>query len=779
MGQEQITQLLQQGIAAAKNNRSDIARGLFQRVVEMDPRNEIAWAWLASVARDDRERLSFLKRLWEINPQNAYAIKGLRALGIEPGGRTQETPRRTTQEIAAQPVPLLDEAKYARTQQAADEFLYRYPQKPPDRLGVQWEHRTRNRYGEQGAKRLRQITILGAVATVVLLVAGIIFGLSRVKLGENEQAALATRRPSITPTATLTPTPGGPTPTPFPAELAFAPTRIPEGWTAGSAYGVASPTPLYPRAHTNVERIIQQALEYYAIGDYDKAAEILRQEHERSNPHCYPSLVYYEALSEAHRGKLRDAQNILEWAQGYQPARGYNSCQGSPLLLAGLAEVAYLRDPQSDDALAYSEQALQADPRLTAAALTKGRVLLARGALTEAAQTVNRALQDHPQDTNLLLLAAEIELANGQPAAALDDIGRALYVDPDLLPALRLQAQTYLALAEQAPSGSERQLQAYGLAVRSAQTLLFYYAGDPFGYLYLGQARMGEGNDTLAETALTRILAAEEDLPENAAQVVDEAYRLRGELRYRQGRFAEAFADLQNYANRAETPNAEALETLIACALRSGDLSTARLWVEVLAEREPENAAYQLQRVWVQVELCTLHPEALTCDYAAALETLSDDFLADLEDDTLRAQALSYRAQARYHETLRRQAALSDQQRQAELQAALGDIEAALRVRETALDEYTHGLILETLEKPQPAYEAYLWVDIWRENYPYPFADEDFQTRFEAVAAVAHAHEGETPQGATPPPNAASPTPQPTVTPTATPTNVPLSDYIP
>ena len=487
--------------------------------------------------------------------------------------------------------------------------------------------------------------------------------------------------------------------------------------------------------------------------------------------------MYYEALSEAHAGKLRDAQDVLTWAQGYQPERGYNSCQGSPLLSAGLAEVAYLRDPQSDDALAYSEQALQADPRLVAAALTKGRALLARGALTDAAQTVSRALQEHPQDTNLLLLAAEIELANGQPAAALDYIGRALYLDPDLLPALRLQAQAYLALAQQAEDGSERQLQAYGLAVRSAQTLLFYYEGDPSGYLYLAQARMGEGNDALAETALTRILAAEDTLPEDAAPVVDEAYRLRGMLRYAQGRFEQALADLQAYANRAETPDADALEALVMCALHSGDFSTARLWIEVLAGREPQNPTYTLWRARVQVELCTLHPDALTCDYADALDALSDSFVAALTDDAQRAQTFSLRAQARYRETMRREAALDETQRQADLQTALADVNAALSVREAALDHYTRGLILEALEETAPAYEAYLWIDVWRTTYPYPFADEDFETRFAAVAAVAHTHEGTAQPESTRTPAAQSPTPSTTATPTVTPTMPP--DYIP
>ena len=63
MGQESLNQLLHQGIAAARGGQRDTARSILQNVVRMDPRNEIGWMWLSSVASDDSERLFCLKKL--------------------------------------------------------------------------------------------------------------------------------------------------------------------------------------------------------------------------------------------------------------------------------------------------------------------------------------------------------------------------------------------------------------------------------------------------------------------------------------------------------------------------------------------------------------------------------------------------------------------------------------------------------------------------------------------------------------------------------------------
>ena len=59
MAQEHARQLLQQGIAAARDNQSEAARELLQRAIQLDPENETAWLWLSSVARDNKNGGSF------------------------------------------------------------------------------------------------------------------------------------------------------------------------------------------------------------------------------------------------------------------------------------------------------------------------------------------------------------------------------------------------------------------------------------------------------------------------------------------------------------------------------------------------------------------------------------------------------------------------------------------------------------------------------------------------------------------------------------------------
>ena len=82
MANDQAKQLLQQGIALARAGQPAQARPLFQEAIKRDPRNEAAWLWLSSVAKDDQERTFCLKQLLAINPNNENALKGLKQLGI-------------------------------------------------------------------------------------------------------------------------------------------------------------------------------------------------------------------------------------------------------------------------------------------------------------------------------------------------------------------------------------------------------------------------------------------------------------------------------------------------------------------------------------------------------------------------------------------------------------------------------------------------------------------------------------------------------------------------
>jgi tetratricopeptide (TPR) repeat protein len=782
MGQEQVKQLLQQGIAAARAGRPDIARQTLQQAVRLDPQNETAWLWLSSVAGDDHERLFCLKQLLTINPQNEFALKGLRALGVEPV--------QAIQQAATASVPILDDARYARISQAADDFLRRYSSEPPDQLNIQWVHKPKHRYGETGVARLRRVMFAAAALVVVIVVGSLVLLISQLNIlggTGTEVGAVFTRIPSVTPTLTLTPTPGGSTPTPFPATMSVPATRVPTGLRQGSAYGLASPTAIYPRVDTDVARAVEEAASYYSIGNYTEAIKILQAERENTKA-CYPSVVYYEALSQASLGQYRDASTLLDWARNYDAPRGYRSCQGEALILAGMAQVSYMLDSQSEDALTLSEQALEADPELVQASLIKAQAELARGQTAAARTTVAQALLKSPDDVNLMVLAAQIEMADHQPGAALDYIGKALYVEPALQPALYLQTQIYLLLAQQSQPGSEQQVEYYGLAVVSAQTLLLYYSGDPAGYLYLAKARIGEGNNEMAETALDRVVAVADTLPDSAGPVVQETFRVRGNLYYSQGRLEEAKADLEQFIARAgsNTSDVSVVATLVDIAFQTGDYLDAQTWLSQLVDLN-DDPSYQLLRAKLLVEICTFYTQ-ISCDYRGMQNLLSDQWIATLPDEAERADAYSYRAQAQYREVLRQGRALSPEERQLDLQLALNDVTQALTVRETAVDHYYRGLILEELGDLVRALDEYQWVTYWSAVYTYPFKDANFDKRMASVAdkvqemieaAAASPTPTRTPTSQAAQRRTATPTPTRTPTktttprPTATPTTVP------
>ena len=57
----------------AQNGQHTEARRLLEQIVEADPRQEMAWMWLASVATSRADRVTFLERALALNPANATA----------------------------------------------------------------------------------------------------------------------------------------------------------------------------------------------------------------------------------------------------------------------------------------------------------------------------------------------------------------------------------------------------------------------------------------------------------------------------------------------------------------------------------------------------------------------------------------------------------------------------------------------------------------------------------------------------------------------------------
>ncbi len=83
-----VAELLQCGIAAAKDGRAQEALQALLRVTELDGRNEQAWLWLSGLVDSPDERRACLENVLAINPNNAHAQAGLRWLN----GRSSSPP---------------------------------------------------------------------------------------------------------------------------------------------------------------------------------------------------------------------------------------------------------------------------------------------------------------------------------------------------------------------------------------------------------------------------------------------------------------------------------------------------------------------------------------------------------------------------------------------------------------------------------------------------------------------------------------------------------------
>lgn len=91
MSEEQnVQQLLRQGIEAAREGNKAEARKLFEQVVELDDKSEKGWFWLASVVDTDEEKKVCLGNVLFINPGNERAQKAMDQLQTKDKKRSQD-----------------------------------------------------------------------------------------------------------------------------------------------------------------------------------------------------------------------------------------------------------------------------------------------------------------------------------------------------------------------------------------------------------------------------------------------------------------------------------------------------------------------------------------------------------------------------------------------------------------------------------------------------------------------------------------------------------------
>ena len=74
---QNLEQILQMGITAAKEGNAQGARIYFERVINQSPSDGRVWLWMASIATDEIERRRCLETVLKLDPNNEMARRYL------------------------------------------------------------------------------------------------------------------------------------------------------------------------------------------------------------------------------------------------------------------------------------------------------------------------------------------------------------------------------------------------------------------------------------------------------------------------------------------------------------------------------------------------------------------------------------------------------------------------------------------------------------------------------------------------------------------------------
>ena len=123
-----LSDLLRHAVELARAGKKEAACDVFLRVVEIDPRNELAWMWLAGLAESLEDQIVACENVLTINPANRDAQAFLAELeqrkSTETGGGNVEK-RPSPKKLRASKDPF-EEAKYLEQDGKLNEALMIY-----------------------------------------------------------------------------------------------------------------------------------------------------------------------------------------------------------------------------------------------------------------------------------------------------------------------------------------------------------------------------------------------------------------------------------------------------------------------------------------------------------------------------------------------------------------------------------------------------------------------------------------------------------------------------
>lgn len=744
MASEQAKELRKQGIAAAKAGQKEQARKLLQQALRLEPNNEAAWLWVASVAKDERERLFCLHKLLEINPTNEMGLQALGSLGISreqlaarlavvPATKgTQETPvvQHTSGARPPEPqtpppaapqapgVPIMDTRRLSEISGELDAIIRDYLQPTENYAGVRWVKKSKGRAGESDSTVLSLYLAGGAVVALLLLigvVALVVWNTPSLRGIVFAPTWTITPTP-LPPTLTPTPTPGvTPTPSPTP-ELTLTPSpTVPPSLPDAARFPPQS-TAIYPKPS---DRGLQDAIGLLDAGNLEIALPTLEFEVTQAAQRFDAQPYYYAGLALADSGQLDAAKNLLTAAENRLLESDNPTDRG--LINAALAYVDLKLAEQASTGSNLSQigalltnvtdrstAAITADPKLELPYLLLAKRFAMEQDYDRAIAALDNGLSvpELAANTRMLLQKGDIYFQQGEYERAAYQAFLVLYVDPPNEKAHLLQI--YTAMAQNKP----------GLAVLQTQAYLFYYPGSAAGYKLLGDARVAEGNTDLALEAYSQALAGGDDVPTLLA---------RSALYTQRKFFEQAYTDLTHALTLSDDPAIRALRMHAAYASGSG--ATALSDAEALAGTSvvPDS---ELSLLRAQVLIDNAAPftavpgqleSATQNDLEQALELLTN--AANALPENQHGVVDDYRARALY--------ALGK-----DYPAALNAVNSALQNAETGGRRYLRGLIYAAQDKPELAAREFDWVVSLGSLYSYPFLAEARQ-RLETLNAAA------------------------------------------
>ena len=120
--------LLHRAVELARAGKKNAARDTFRRVVEVDPRNELAWMWLAGLVDSLDDQIVACENVLTINPANEKAQAYLQELNRRKSAQVnaEETEKKPVTKKTVHPKDPLEKAKYLEQDGKLNEALMIY-----------------------------------------------------------------------------------------------------------------------------------------------------------------------------------------------------------------------------------------------------------------------------------------------------------------------------------------------------------------------------------------------------------------------------------------------------------------------------------------------------------------------------------------------------------------------------------------------------------------------------------------------------------------------------